>query len=185
MKTVVAGLMVAGVVLAGQAEALPLRGAIAFGGEAVPTSLDRAWDTTTTVDFSSPGSAGEAKVYESLGRFAGLTGLAAPHADFTFLPTLGPNPVAPLWSVGGYAFVLESAWVVRKRADFLLMKGTGTLTGPAGFAPMEAKWAFSAQRLDTTQSFSSSVAVPEPASLWLLGLGLLGGAALVRRTHGA
>jgi PEP-CTERM motif len=94
--------------------------------------------------------------------------------------------VSPLWTIVGsdnFAFHLSSAEVLLKDDDFLIIEGTGTLTGN-GYEETPADWIFVAQGAPTAGGFtwtSTTTAVPEPATPALLGAALAGTCLLRRR----
>lgn len=99
------------------------------------------------------------------------------------------TPLSPLWSIPGpdnFAFHLASA-TVELQTTFLLISGTGTLTG-TGFDNTPATWFFSTQGVATDGKFSwssSTTAIPELGTPALLSATLLGACLLRRRnpTH--
>jgi hypothetical protein len=98
------------------------------------------------------------------------------------------TPLSPLWSIAGpdnFAFHLASA-TVQLQSAFLLISGTGTLTG-TGFDNTPATWFFSTQGVATDGKFSwssTTTAIPELGTPALLGMTLLG-ACLIRRRNPA
>jgi hypothetical protein len=81
-----------------------------------------------------------------------------------------------------YSFDLLTVAVIEQTSTVLGLIGTGTLHA-TGFDDTTGEWSFSG---DTSGggvfAFSSTTsAVPEPASVLLLGLSLLGGSAAMRR----
>lgn len=152
---------------------------ISFGGTASPSPPGPTWSGAVGIDF------GEVLVTEGTGVFDGLEGLAAPHTDFTFRPSLHPDPVSPLWTVGDFSFTLTSGRVVFQRPDLLFLVGKGFITHP-GRRARRMHWEFFALQVGGVSRFQSqSYTVSEPTSLGLLLLGLLGaGAAWHRRVLG-
>jgi len=83
------------------------------------------------------------------------------------------TPMTPLWTIvgfGNFTFNLSSATIVFQDSDFLLVSGTGILTGD-NFSPTPGTWDFSTQGVATESKFSwssSTAAVPEMGTPALL-----------------
>jgi len=153
------------------AQAAMVEGAITFAGGAKFDTNSLATATRVTL-FKN------VKVMSEDGDFTGIVSdddavtMAVPYI-FT------PSTATPgLWSVDGFTFDLDASVVVLQNADFLLISGTGTITGN-GFDPTPGTWSFTAQspKANGVFSFSSSDGFLAPdggSTVALLGLGLTG-----------
>ncbi|SHJ92558.1 VPLPA-CTERM protein sorting domain-containing protein [Roseomonas rosea] len=176
-----AGLALAGVMVvggAGLASAAPITGSLQMAGavgleDAMGNSATPA--TAEALDFGNNGAApGNFFVIAADGLFVGQ-GAFGEIYDFAFNP-LNPAPVSPLYTLGGISFELATIMIDVQNANGLVLSGTGTLS-LAGYDDTAGVFSFSTQDGNTGGTFSfsaSSAAVPEPASLALLGAGLLG-----------
>jgi hypothetical protein len=157
--------------LAPGARAAPITGEVHFAGLWTPSGGPIA--TATGIDFST-----FQVVLDGTGTYAGLAGTVATFNDFTFTPF--PGSVVPLWSFssGGvdYSFDLRSVSSppVFQSGTELALTGAGVLHA-TGFDDIAADWDFTGNAGSVLFSFSAdNVAVPEPASIGLLALGLMG-----------
>ena len=151
-------------------------GEIAFAGidgSATPTGGTGLGDATS-VDFNS---AAGIYVFGTSGDFTAIPILTpATFFDFVFAPSA---PADPLWQITlgdtVYQFVVEMFTVVTQTSNILAIEGTGYLSA-TDFSDTSGTWAFSLDQSGSTVfGWSSTTAVvPEPGSLALLGIGLMG-----------
>lgn len=155
--------------LGSPAQAVPISGEIHFVGLWNPTG-GAGVSTATGIDFTTSGLQ---IVLAGTGDFAGLTGVGATFADFTFAPFAGP--LVPLWSLpGGQSFDLTAVVVTFQSATQLDLRGSGILHAP-GLDDTPADWDFTGNSGSVVFSFSAdNVAVPEPTTVGLLAVGLVG-----------
>ncbi len=174
------------------AEASPITGGFSIIGNFKPvngvTGAVTTLGSATGLDFlalfgttSTPGTPGGILVTQGTGTLSGLTGATGTIRDFSFaglgsanFPTLGV-PLVNFQSIGGLTFTLTSIAVTGQSNSTLSLLGQGILS-MAGYTNTTGSFIFTGNGAGGTFSFSSSQAgaqVPEPASLALLGGGLL------------
>jgi len=188
MKQLVCALMVAtALTVATRAEAGPITGGIAFTGAANPLG-GSTWATATGIDF---GAVTVASSTLPTGSYLGTQGTSVVFTDFTFspFPQAGVNP---LWSFtfGGtlFTFDLSSLTSVTQTGTgasaSLTLVGTGILKRNGTDDTFSLFTLTAPSAGGGTFSFSASntaIPTPEPGSLIMLGMGLLGIAAIIRR----
>ena len=187
---VMATMMLASMLVTPVSQAVTASGSISIVGGFVPTGGSGLADATG-IDFLAADGAfdgsldgqGDAGTSDGLfivtgtsGDFASVAGFGSLGTinDFTFAPFAS---VTPLWTVNSLSFDLLSVTVEEHTATKLTLVGSGETYG-AGFERGAGTWTLTAQGGaggvgEATFSWSATT-VSEPATLALLGLGLLG-----------
>ena len=191
--------------VATQAEAAPITGGISFIGDATSTG-GANWATATGIDFTGcslctgANTGKEGFVENTSGNFAGTAGTFVDFTDFSFSPTLVPDPVT-VWTFtsGGltYSFVMDTVQVDSQGTglsgqSFLTLSGSGMIF-LTGFDPTPGFFLFTGQESGGVFSVSSSsfaqgggsgiAEVPEPGTVLLLGIGLIALATTLKRRN--
>jgi hypothetical protein len=155
-----------------RAEGAMINGAITMVGGAVydTTSLATATKVNTFSDVSVMSRAGDFASFVNVGDSVTMG------APWIFMPS---TATPGLWSVGGFTYDLSGSTVILQNADFLVIQGTGTISGN-GFDPTPGTWNFTSQSpsADGVFSFSASdgfAGVPEggATAAALFGIGLV------------
>lgn len=177
---------------AAQADAALIEGGMSFTGSVTPRVSSGG--AATTVDqanfldfFSNPaGPTGKITAGDGtqFGDFTSVAdGTVGVIKDISIDPFTGP--IVDFWVIGDFHFELLTLVIEQQDADGIDLQGTGTITA-VGFDPTPGTWLFSTQNGRTTVTFSASTqidAVPAPAAIGLLGLGLIGLGAAARRRN--
>src|SRR5262245_12310691 len=166
------------------AKAAPITGGIGFGGAIAPVAN---WATVTSIDvIGNMAVVLCTPITPCTGSFAVFNLPTMQTATYNDLVNF-TGPIAGLWVFDGFMFNLATITNITRAANGIVLEGTGTLFGPAGFDPTPAAWSFSADETNTVFRYSSTTsslatAVPDGgATVTLFGLAFAGLAALRRR----
>jgi hypothetical protein len=165
-----AGLVMMVMSVATPALAVPITGEVDILGRFTTDTGDLVNASTLTIT--------RATAYSGSGSYSPVneTRSEVTYSPFMFSTALAA-PVDPLWwfSLNGveYSFVMNSVEVVTQSTTELALFGRGMLY-ITGYDPTPGFWNFSGGNENGRLKFTSVTHVPEPGTLALLGLGLLG-----------
>ncbi|MBA3833760.1 MAG: hypothetical protein H0X34_18075 [Chthoniobacterales bacterium] len=154
------------------AQAAMVNGVVTFAGGAIFDTMDLATATQVTAftDVTVQSRDGDFASFVNVGDAVTMA------TTYTFVPS---TPTPGLWSVGGFTFDLANSVVELQNSNFLLITGSGTISGN-GFDATPGMWSFTSQSPAAGGIFSfsavtSGTGVPEGgATVALLGLGFCG-----------
>ena len=180
-KIALFSILVAGVIVlaAFSADADMITGAVSFAG-GFQTDTGNLATANAFTSFSNPAVT---LTGAGTGDFLPLVGnTPLTMVGFSFDPFTNPTQ---LWTtvVGPATFIFDMTTlsITSQDSEQLTIRGLG-FANITGFDPTPGMWILTANEIGNTLSFSSSSgAVPEPASMFLFGSGLLGLARIVRK----
>ncbi len=154
-----------------------IEGDITMSGDFLPTGGTTLGDATG-IDFIGDDFIvdGATEDFADSGISAGDIGT---YFDFSFDPLVAGTTV---WAIGDWSFALDSINVVFQNNAFLVLQGTGMLSG-IGFEDTTGAWNLTGNAAGALFNYSSGASVvAEPATLALIGLGFIGLAVARRRS---
>lgn len=183
------------------AQAGPIQGGFSITGNFLPvvgsTGAPTSLQLATGLDFinlfgslATPGGAGTIQVNSANGDFSSLVNTTGTIRDFSFAgggsSSFPSTTLLAFQQLGALTFDLLSISVVLQMQQFLALSGSG-IFHKAGFQDTYGTFSLTGNGANNTFSFSASqgagAAVPEPAALLLLSVGLLSAAAFLRRVQ--